>query len=552
MTDPTLDQLPEAVVTAGSRLSLVWLIPILALVISGWLVYKSYSDKGPTITISFSNAEGLEAGKTRVRYKDVDVGKVKNIELNSDLKQVEVTVQLKKSVGYHLNENTQFWIVRPRISQKGISGLNTLISGIYIGMDPGQGEGGALSHYSGRTDPLPIKSDAEGKAYFLTADSLGSLDIGSGIFYRQIQVGEVTGYHLDANGRSVIINIFINAPYDLLIRKNSRFWNASGFDMQLTSSGVSARLESLSALLTGGIAVDTPHNLEAGAATEGGERFTLLPNRESIEDKPYSLTQYYVLYFDSSIRGLNTGAPVEFRGIKVGEVVDIDLQMDHRTLEVKLPVLIALHPDLITVTGDVGNPESVLETLVSRGLRAQLASGNLITGQLFVDLDFLKDIPKAKITQSGPFRVFPTVPGAMEKITRNVTELLNKVGNIPLDEITRDLRDTISSIKSMVDSPETRDVVGQMAKLVKHADSLTQTLDAAAPSLMKNIDTSVKQLERTLATADSTLSEDSPLIYDIRLLIDQLSSAVNSFEALTDYLERHPNALLYGKTIDTP
>jgi paraquat-inducible protein B len=551
MTDPSLDQLPEAITEEGSRFSLVWLIPILALVIGGWLVYKSYSEKGPTITISFSEAEGLEPGKTRVRYKNVDVGKVKRIELNEDLSHVEVTVELKKSIGSHLNENTQFWIVSPRINPRGISGLNTLISGIYIGMDPGEG-GAALSHYNGRTEPLPIKSDAAGKPYVLTADSLGSLDIGSGIYYRQIQVGEVTGYHLDSNGRSVVINIFINAPYDQLIHENSRFWNASGFDLRLTSEGVSARLESLSALLTGGIGVDTPHNLEAGALTVGGERFALLPDHASIENKPYSLTEYYVLYFDSSIRGLHIGATVEFRGIQVGEVIDIDVQMDHRTLEVRIPVLIALHPDLITVSGDIGSPESVLETLVTRGLRAQLASGNLLTGQLFVDLDFLEEVPDAQITQSGPFRVFPTVPGAMEKLTRNATELLNKIGNVPLVEITNDLRDTIKALRGMIESPASKNAVTHLATLLDNTSSLAKKLDRAVPTLAKRIESSLTQAEKTLATADATLSEDSPLIYDIRLLIDQLSSAINSFEALTDYLERHPNALLYGKTIDTP
>jgi paraquat-inducible protein B len=409
-----------------------------------------------------------------------------------------------------------------------------------------------MSHYTGRDEPVPVQSDAEGKPYVLTADSLGSLDIGSGVYYRQIQVGEVTGYHLDANGRSVVINIFINAPYDALIRKNSRFWNASGFDLQLTADGVSARLQSLASLLTGGIAVDTPLNLEAGAPTEGGERFALMPDRKSIEDKPWSLTEYYVLYFDSSIRGLTVNAPVEFRGIKVGEVLDIDLQMDHRTLDVKIPVLIALHPDLITVTGEIGSTELVLETLVQRGLRAQLAPGNLLTGQLYVDLDFHDDVPEAMIVHEGPFRAFPTVPGALDKITRNITDLLDKAGEIPFVEMATDLRDTIHELKRMLASSESRQAMADLRALLANTNDLSRKLNRSVPELSQRVASTLAQLEKTLATADSTLSEDSPLVYDIRRLIDQLSSAVNSFEALTDYLERHPNALLYGKSLDTP
>ena len=552
MTEPATDQLPEAVVSEGSRFSLVWLVPLIAVLIGGWLIWKSFSDRGPTIVISFTEAEGLEPGKTRVRYKDVDVGKVKRIELNDDLSRVEVTVELNRSIGSHLNDQTQFWIVRPRINPKGISGLNTLISGIYIGMDPGKGSGPGMTHYIGRDEPLPVQSDAEGKPFVLSADSLGSLDIGSGVYYRQIQVGEVSGYHRDSDGRSVIINIFINAPWDQLIRKNSRFWNASGFDLKLTADGVSLSLESLTTLLTGGIAVDTPLNLEAGDPTVGGERFALLPDRESLENRPYSQTDYYVLYFDSSIRGLSVNAPVEFRGIKVGEVVDIDLQMDHRTLDVKIPVLIALHPDVITVTGKIDDTDLVLDELIKRGLRAQLASGNLLTGQLYVDIDFHDDVPPAQIITEGPFRVFPTVPGALEKITRNVTELLNKAGEIPFVEIARDLGETIAELKQMLRSRESKQALTDLRRLLANTAEISHKLNQTVPRLSQQISSTLNQLEKTLDTADATLSEDSPLVYDIRRLIDQLSSAVTSFEALTDYLERHPNALLYGKTLETP
>ncbi len=551
MTDPATDPLPEAVISEGSRFSLVWLVPLIALLIGGWLVWKSFSDKGPTIVISFAEAEGLEPGKTRVRYKDVDVGKVKGIELNDDLSRVEVTVELKRSIGSHLNDQTQFWIVRPRIDPKGISGLNTLISGIYIGMDPGKGSAPGLSHYIGRDEPLPVQSDAEGKSFVLTADSLGSLDVGSGVYYRQIQVGEVTGYHLDGDGRSVLIDIFINAPWDRLIRKNSRFWNASGFDLKLGANGVSLSLESLATLMIGGIAVDTPLNLEAGDPTVGGERFALLPDRESLENKPYSETDYYVLYFDSSIRGLTVNAPVEFRGIRVGEVVDIDLRMDPRTLEVKIPVLIALHPDIINVTGKIDDSGRVLDRLIERGLRAQLAPGNLLTGQLYVDIDFHEDVPPARIVTEGPFRVFPTVPGALEKITRNVSDLLNKAGEIPFVEITRDLGDTIAELKKLLRSQESKQALSDLRRLLANTAEISRKLNHSVPQLSGQISSTLSQMEKTLDSADATLSEDSPMVYDIRRLIDQLSSAVASFEALTDYLERHPNALLYGKKPET-
>ena len=537
------ETLPQAEIETRSGFSLIWLVPIIAAIIGGWLIIKTQQNKGPTITISFSNAEGLEAGKTRVKYKDVEVGKVKEIELGDKLDQVLVSVELSKSIGKHLNDNTRFWVVRPRINSSGVRGLTTLISGIYITMDPSTGPGSPRT-FVGLEQPPQFETSAEGTRVTLRAETLGSLDTGSPVYYRQIQVGQITHYELDEQGHSVKINAFISAPYHQFVRQSSRFWNASGFSVDFNASGVNARLESLAALVSGGIAFDTP--LDPGADQPAGENdiFTLHEDYASINEKPYEQTKYYVMNFDSSLRGLSRGAPVEFRGIKVGEVLDISLKMDHETLDVQTPVLVGLQPGRVAVSGKIEDSVNVMNILVERGLRAQLKSGNLLTGQLYIDLEFLKNAPPASLAQIDGQTHFPTVPATLDKITRNASELFDKFGEIPLIEIANDLRDTLKGINKLVNSRASSQSLKDLSGLLANARKFSAQLNG---QLTPQLQSSLLQLEATLETAENIIGEDSPLYYDLRKMIDELSSSANSFEHLTDYLERHPNSLLLGK-----
>ncbi len=545
MTD--FDDLPEARTGRSRGISLIWLIPLVAAIAGGWLAYKAIREKGPLITIEFDHAEGVEAGKTHVKYKDVDVGKVKKVRLNSDLSKVVISVQMARFMEGHLNENTRFWIVSPRITQSGVSGLSTLISGIHIGMDTAPGEHPAY-HFTGLERAPEIDSSSRGKRFVLNAETLGSLDIGSPVYYRKIQVGEVTQYALSPDGKNVNVQVFIHAPYDKLVHVNSRFWNASGFNLKFDTDGINANLESLMALISGGIAFDTPTDLKSGQPARSGATFALHASRTAVDEGPYQIKKYFTLHFDSSLRGLSKGAPVEFRGIKVGEVLDIDLNMDADTLAVHTPVLIGIYTDRIRINGTIPKDVKVTDTLVKRGLRAQLKSGNLLTGQLYVDLEFVKNAPKAEILyHDGAYPEFPTVPAAFDKITRNATELLDKIGQIPVLEISEDLRQTIKGLRNIVASKATQRSVKDLNQVIANIKDVTDKLDRHIDPVGSKLESSLAQLEKTLQTANQVLGEDSPLYYDLRQLIDELSSAARSFENLTDFLERHPNALLLGK-----
>ena len=336
-----IHELPEAVVSKRKyQISIVWFVPLIALLIGGWLVYKALSEKGPTVTISFKSAEGLEAGKTKIKYKNVELGQVAEIRLTPNLSEVLVTAELVKEAEDFLSANTRFWVVRARVAAGQVSGLGTLFSGAYIGLDPGK-PGLPASQYVGLETPPVVTTDLPGRHFRLYAKRLGSLDIGAPVYYRQIKVGQVVSYKLDEDGGAVTVRVFINDPIDKLVYKNTRFWNASGLDFAIDANGIRVNTESMVTIMVGGIAFTTPDNLEPGGPADDGETFKLYESRERIFDKTYTEKTRWILHFQGSVRGLTVGSPVEFRGIRVGQVLDINMEYNAEKGEFLIPVLIA-------------------------------------------------------------------------------------------------------------------------------------------------------------------------------------------------------------------
>jgi paraquat-inducible protein B len=513
MTDKTAGQLPdddipEAVVKPRSGLSIVWIIPIVAALIGAWVAYKSFSEIGPTILISFENAEGLVAGKTKVKYKDVDVGLVGSIDLEKDLKHVLVTVQMNKGSRAYLTEKTRFWVVRARISAGGVTGLGTLLGGAYIAIDPVNG-GTFVKNYTGLETVPVVTTDQPGQHFQLKASRRGSLDVGAPIYFRQIKVGEVVSYQLSGDAKTVDFKIFINEPHHLKVRENTRFWNASGLDVSLSAAGFKVDMESAVTLLTGGLAFEVPPNGPPGDVAEENKVFTLYEDREAAFQPEITLRKKFLLYFDGTVRGLMPDAPVEFRGINIGRVVSVDLEFDLDREEFHIPVLIELEPErLNTKTVELTEAEQrdIMEELVERGLRAQLKTGNLLTGSLFVDLEFYPDDEKEEVRYVEGTRVLPTVPTSIQEITRNVTAILNKVKEFPFDRIGADMTRTIA-----------------------------------------NLDKTLVQADETLKTIDKMFADDSPISQELQTSLRELADAARSLRILSDYLERHPEALLRGK-----
>ncbi|MGD9046152.1 MAG: MlaD family protein [Desulfobacterales bacterium] len=535
---------PEAVVQTRRQISIVWLVPIVAILIGGWLAYKGLSEKGPIVTISFESAEGLEAGKTKVRYKDVELGQVETIRFNEDLSRVLVTAELVKEAQPYLTENTRFWVVRPRVTASGVSGLGTIFSGAYIGMDPGK-EGESAREFKGLEIPPIVTSGMPGRDFLLKATTLGSLEVGSPVYYRQINVGQVIGYELHDKGNHLLIKVFINDPHHKLVSTNTRFWNASGFDLKLDAGGLQLNTESLVSIMMGGIAFDTPTSLEAGGPAEPDHLFRLYETRSSIFERTYTEKFHYIVRFDGSIRGLTVGAPVEFRGIRIGQVADIKPEWDLETLSPRITVLIETEPERWETFGEARMDEkSELDSLVAKGLRAQLKTGSLLTGQLFIDIDFHPDAPPAQVKYEQQFPELPTIPAPLQVITARVNELLNKLDTVPIEKIGKDLGDTLANVKRLSESKELLEAVQALNATLKETRQLVQKLDSkVAPEISSTLD----QAQKTLVSVEGTLGQDSPLQHEIRQALKELGEAARAVRILTDYLERHPEALIYGK-----
>ena len=531
---PTDEMLPEALTDDRRRVSLVWLIPLVAVLAAAWLGYRTYVQQGPLVTIALQSADGLEAGKTRVRFKDVDVGLVEAIELSKDLSQVRVRARLVSHVGDYLNDKTRFWVVRPRLSGGEISGLSTLVGGVYIGVDFSAG-GAPRREFEGLEVPPIITATDPGRTFTLTADEVGSLSVGSPVQYRGIDVGRVIGYELDER-RGVDIQVFVHAPHDAKVGMNTRFWNVSGIDLSLDASGVRLSTDSLAAMLLGGIAFGAPAQGEAGAPAADGAEFRLYPNREAALARSFTPSQQWRLAFAGSVRGLIAGAPVEFRGIRIGEVRDVRLELDAASGETQIPVIVAIEPERLGfvddgAAGTVASPASrqLWEQLVARGLRAQLKTGNLLTGALYVDLDFYPEAPAREIIWGDDIAELPTVLTPLDELRG----LLTRLARLPLDRMGEDLSQSLSALRDTMDATNT---------LLKRLDRET------ASELSKTLE----QTRKTLAGAEKVLAPNSPLQAEARRALQELGAAARSFRIMADYLERHPEALIRGKGAESP
>jgi paraquat-inducible protein B len=532
------DDLPEAIPEEKPGwFSIVWLIPLIAILIGAWLGYKAWSEMGSTIEISFKSARGLEAGKTKIKYKNVEIGTVEKIELSPDMSHVVLTANMVKSADAYLTETTQFWVVRARVAANEVSGLETIFSGAYIGIYPGKGDT-KTKRFTGLDTPPMVTEDLTGRHFYLRSGDFGSLDLGSPVYYRKIQVGSVISQELADNGQSVTLGIFINAPYDKFVNQDTRFWNAGGFDVTLDANGVKVLTESFVTMMVGGIAFENPSGSMQASAVDEWQEFILYENYDAITEGTHFQSASYLLYFTGSVRGLSIGAPVELKGIKLGQVTGIKMEYNPDTKNVKIPVTIEMQMGRFTINGVPDNAtfirahhKELLDGLVLQGLRAKLQTGNYVTGQLLVDLDFHQDASPMEIDWEANPPVFPTIPTPFEKISNTIFSIVKRLEKLPLEKMSKQLYQVIDS----------------MTEIMKQTELLTKNLNVTiTPAVIATLE----QTEKTLATVEDVLEVESPVQQDLGRVMDELSKALRSIRLLADYLEKNPNALIYGKGED--
>lgn len=541
-------QIPEAatpVVKQHRSISIVWIVPVVALLIGAWLVYKAVTEKGPTITITFQSAEGLEAGKTKIKYKDVEVGKVTAIVLSDDFSHVTVTAEMVREAKNYLTDKTRFWVVRARVAAGQVTGLGTLFSGAYIGIEPGIG-GKAQRHFKGlETEPM-VTGETQGRQFTLLAPRLGSLNPGSPIYFRQIKVGQVVDYHLETGGESVNIKIFVEAPYHQFVRRNTRFWIASGLDLDLTANGLRIDTESVVSLLIGGVAFANFVHEDQGPEVEEGARFTLYETYEEARDERYTLRRDMIVEIKDSVRGLAIGAPVEFRGLKIGMVTDIDMEADFEKLDFTVPVRITLEPERLHLPSPKDETDAIKrwQRLLDKGFRAQLETGSLLTGQLYVRLEFFEDAPPARFRTRKGLPVIPSMPSTSREIMQGVTRFVKKLEQLPLEDMGRDLKRTLAGMDRLVNDPDLRNAIQSLRGILANLETFTQTLNA---DTVPQINAALAEMGNVLKDLDGWVSADAPLHGELRQTLEELSAAARAVSELADLLERHPEALIQGK-----
>ncbi len=546
---PDLSDIPDAVSEPKRRFSiqLVWIIPIVAALIGLSLAVKFFVDRGETITITFKTGEGMEAGKTKIKYKDVQIGEVKGLAIAKDRSHVVVTAELSKDARGLLVKDTRFWVVSDRISGGTVSGLGTLVGGSYIGVDAGTSNE-SRDEFIGLETPPAVSMDIPGRLFILHAADVGSLDTSSPILYRRMQVGQVISTELDRDGKGVTIKAFIRAPFDQYVKTSSIFWHASGIDLTLNANGVKINTESMVSILLGGIAFQTPQDQADAQPAASNSVFPLFSTRDEAL-KHAERVEPYLLVFKESVRGLSVGAPVDLQGVTVGEVTKIDVALDSRNSELSIPVEIQfyperLHPQHHNTLQQIKPPDSrsLLTALVAHGLRAEIKSGNLLTGQLYVALDFFPAAKPSKIDWSTTPPGFPTVPGSMSQLQKKLMHIVQKIEKMPLEELAGDAGKSIRSLDATLKSAE---------RLINNIDTSvlpeTRSVLLEARESLKDVRNTLRETRKTLGGANQVLSSDAPAVLDLRDTMREVSRAAQSLRVLSDYLEQHPESLIRGK-----
>jgi paraquat-inducible protein B len=527
---PPAEELPTPAVQNRRWIPrLVWVVPIAAAVIGISLLIRNWQNAGPQITISFLSGEGVQVGKTLVKYRDVALGRVSAVALSADQQTVLVSANLSKGAANLLKADTQFWIVRPRIGMGSVSGLDTLLSGVYIGIKAGSATD-RERQFVGLENPPALSHGPSGRELQLHAGRPGSLSIGAPVYFRQFQVGRVIDENLLPDG-STRVTVFVEAPYDGFVKPVTRFWNASGIDVRLGADGLKVQTESLAAVLAGGIAFDDGPTEAVSAAAGTASQFTLYKNEIEAMAPPDGEPHYVLMRFAQSLRGLDVGAPVEFVGVNIGSVIAVDLGYEPQDKSFPVIVTAKLYPrrmgqayEVLAAQGKTESDDTLaafVGTLVNRGLRAQPRSASLLTGKLYIALDFLPASARATFDASNRPLELPTVNGTFQELEASVGRLVKKVNDLPLEQIAADLHTDLKDLHETLSELRTR------------------VLPSAVDSL--------SALHRTLDSAERTLDVESPLQRGLTESLLEARGTLQAVRELADYLDRHPDALLRGR-----
>ncbi len=540
MVDKT-DKLQLARVKDTRKLSVVWAIPAIAFLIGSWMIYYTWMNQGPLVTISFETAEGVEINNTKIKLRDVTIGKVVELKLNDEFNRVVLTARLKNNTESLLKKDTDFWVVKPRVGRAGVSGLSTLVSGAYIELSPGQSNEESYE-FEGLETPPVTPSGTPGLHITLDSSGQRAFDIGDPIFFRGIRVGQIEYVHFNFEERRVYYNAFIEGPYDELITTNTRFWEINGFEFDVSADGIKFQSGTLETMIGGGVAFDVPSNLTRGEVIRERAYFSIYPDKKDIYQRQYKISQNFILQFAHSIRGLKPGAPVEYKGVRVGTVLRTDIDypemkslLDRKTL---IPVLVKIEPGRLGLKDkktEVSVINQKLEYWVTQGLHGVLSTGNLLTGSKYVDLRYLKDTENQKQKFNG-VQVIPTAASEIERLSEKFGSILSSIDKLPLDKMVDNANVALKEIDT---------AMRRFASASIRVDQLLDNEDSQF--LVRNVNETLKSFE-LLARG---FSDGSKTHAEIQQLITDMNAVFRELKPVLSQLNLQPNSLIFGGERET-
>ncbi|MBD1583072.1 intermembrane transport protein PqiB [Pseudoalteromonas sp. S16_S37] len=537
----------HAYIESKPKFSVIWFVPIIALFVTAWMLYQHQLNQGHTIFIKMTNADGIVAGKTEVRVRSVKIGTVQSLRLQLDQNAVIAKVQIDNMYTSLLTDDAKIWVVKPRIDESGISGMNTLLSGIYLELEPGSSSVKS-SLFTLQDEPALIGSDIKGKRYKLKSRHAEVLDVGTGIYFRNFKVGQIESANFNTESLAMEYGIFVFSPYDKLISNNMIFWVSSGVSVNLSTEGIQVSTGSLSKLIKGGISADYPPNQKPNAEATQNSGFTLHENFSVALEQRFDDFDFYLIEFEQSVRGLSTGAPVEYRGLRIGTVeqAPAQLQRDGQPLyfqqgNTSIPVLIRIEYGRIFEKSQLAKEywQKNIEQWIRNGLRASLKSGNMLTGAVYIELDFYPEAPKASVTTASLYPTLPSVSSGFTALSEQVTKLLNKINDLPLNDTLVQLDGTLEQYRQM--AMEMNQLVSSFNQSGT-ANKVNENLDNISTTLTQ-LTSSLKQFEKTL----THYQQDSSMVEQLTDTLEELESLSNTLKPFAKSLNEQPNMLIFNK-----
>ncbi len=534
----------------------IWSVPVLALAIVSWLILREVNNQGPSVTITFDSAGGLTAGNSQVKYQDMVVGGVTSVKLQPDLRHADVTLSLHADLDGHLGPGTQFWIVGQHPSFSNLSAITTLISGPYVGVDPKPGK--TEPHFTGLAEPPVLKQETAGTSFLLHADRLNSLSRGSPIYYRNIKVGELQGYKLVDDDRAVEITAFVQAPYGHLVHAGTRFWDASAVRLSM-GDGATLRVPSVSALIEGAIAFETPLEAEAGPPSAPDSRFELYKTRDAAENVPPPDAVAYRVVFEKPTGTLDVGAPVRLMGERIGLVRDSQLAFDTDQQALRLSATLLLDPGRIALAGATppqgsdarARLDAVLRPLVEQGLRAELTSSVPLVGGQEVALRFVPNAAPAALGDGTAPEIPTSGSSGVQALIAGASDVVAKIDALPLPQIAASVREATEHLAKLSRSPELTSSLRHLDRSLANAEEITGEARGRVAPILAELHRTVQEADTALASAQRVLGSGalaaSPEAAALPGTLYEFKRAAQSLREFTDFLDRHPEALIQGR-----